>query len=361
MSNAVPQMRTIWIDLDNSPHVPFFAPIMQELEHCGYRIVLTARDCSQTCSLADLFQLHYKRIGHHYGKKKILKAWGTAVRALQLCRVARSEKPDIAVSHGSRSQLLAAAILRIPSLLIFDYEYASPLPGVSPTWVMMPEVIPAESIKFHSRRVLRYPGIKEDVYVPRFKYDPTLRNRLGIDPGASIVTIRPPATEAHYHNPQGETLLDAVIDLLSKRPSTKMVVLPRNERQASALRKTYPDQISRGSILIPEQVMDGLNLIWDSDAVVSGGGTMNREAAALGVPVYSIFRGPMGAVDRYLAENGRLIMLESVENVRTKLVIQPRQRSTNPQVGNQRSLRTVVEQIVSAVESRFQKHERVTA
>jgi predicted glycosyltransferase len=252
-------------------------------------------------------------------------------------------------------------MLEIPSLLILDYEFVSALPGVSPTWVMLPEVVPTESIKFRIDRILRYPGIKEDVYVPGFKPDPTVREKLGIDKDTSIVTIRPPATEAHYHNPQGEVLLDAVIHLLSGQPKTQMVVLPRNERQAVALCKAYPDQINRGAILVPEQVMDGLNLIWESDAVVSGGGTMNREAAAMGVPVYSIFRGPMGAVDRYLADNGRLIMLESVENVRTKLVIQPRQRSTNPQFGSRKSLRCVVEHIVSAAESRFRKQEKATA
>jgi len=353
--------KTIWIDLDNSPHVPFFAPIMQELEGRGYRVFLTARDCSQTCGLADLFHFTYKRVGHHYGKHKILKAWGTIVRALQLRAIARPERPDIAVSHGSRAQLLAATALGIPSLVIFDYEFASPLPGISPTWVMAPEVIPAESIKFHTDRVLRFPGIKEDVYVPGFRRDATVRAKLGIDQDTSIVTVRPPANEAHYHNKESEPLLEAVIDLLGGRPNTKMVMLPRNERQAAALRKSYPDHISQGTILIPDQVIDGLNLIWESDAVVSGGGTMNREAAAMGVPVYSIFRGPTGAVDRYLTGSGRLVMLETVEDVRTKLVVHPRRRFDNAQFGNRSALLRVVDHIVSAVEKGSREVEKTTA
>jgi predicted glycosyltransferase len=353
--------KTIWIDLDNSPHVPFFAPIMRSLEARGYRIFLTARDCSQTCSLADLFQFNYRRIGHHYGKHKLLKAWGTIVRGLQLGAAVGSAKPDLAVSHGSRSQLLAATVLGIPSMLILDYEFASPLPGISPTWVMAPDVIPVESIRFRSERVLRYSGIKEDVYVPGFKRDPLVRTKLGIDPDVSIITIRPPAEEAHYHNSESETLLAAVIDLLSMRPNTKMLMLPRNRKQAAELRKLYSELISNGTIVIPDGVIDGLNLIWESDAVVSGGGTMNREAAAMEVPVYSIFRGPTGAVDRYLVKNERLVMLETVDDVRTKLVVHARRRAANAQFGNRAALLSIVDHIAAAIEGRSQGLEKKTA
>src|SRR5262249_7408218 len=147
---------------------------------------LTARDCSQTCGLADMFRLNYRRIGRHYGRLKVLKAWGTVARAMQLYRVTPRQRPVIAVSHGSRSQLLAAAVLGIPSIVICDYEFASALPGVSPTWVMMPDVIPADSVKFRGQ-VLQYPGIKEDVYVPDFRRDLTLRSVLGLAPETSVV------------------------------------------------------------------------------------------------------------------------------------------------------------------------------
>ena len=81
MKNSQNKKR-IWIDLDNSPHVPFFSPIIGELNKLGYEVLLTARDCSQTCGLADLFHLQYKRIGRHYGKHKIFKVAGTVFRAL---------------------------------------------------------------------------------------------------------------------------------------------------------------------------------------------------------------------------------------------------------------------------------------
>src|SRR5659263_268820 len=115
--------KKIWIDLDNSPHVPFFKPIMKELSKKGFQVVLTARDCSQTCALADRNEFRYERIGRHFGKNKILKVLGLLVRALQLMPFALKEKPDLALSHGSRSQLILSWLLGIPSVLIFDYEF----------------------------------------------------------------------------------------------------------------------------------------------------------------------------------------------------------------------------------------------
>jgi predicted glycosyltransferase len=95
--------RKIWIDLDNSPHVPFFAPIIEELERAGCSVLVTARDCFQVCELADLLHLEYRRVGHHYGKNKVLKLTGLCWRALQLLSSVVRYKPQLALSHGSRS------------------------------------------------------------------------------------------------------------------------------------------------------------------------------------------------------------------------------------------------------------------
>src|SRR5881296_1541650 len=166
----------IWIDLDNSPHVPFFAPIVEELQKRGYLVVLTARDCFQVHELADLFLLNYKLIGRHFGKNKIRKLVGLCFRALQLIQPILKEKPDLAVSHCSRSQLIVSTALGIPSLLIGDYEFATGSVFIHPTWLMCPEVIPkaalAAALQFDPNRIVKYPGIKEDVYVPRFVPDP---------------------------------------------------------------------------------------------------------------------------------------------------------------------------------------------
>lgn len=347
---GVSRPKKIWIDLDNTPHIPFFAPIMEELEQRGYSVFLTARDCFQVCALADLFHFQYLRVGRHYGRRTVMKALGTSFRALQLLPSIWREKPDIAVSHGSRSQLLAATLANLPSLVIFDYEFAKPLPGLNPTWAMVPEIIPDSAVQLTHCELLKYPGIKEDVYVPTFKPDPALKADLGLAEDSVIVTLRPPANEAHYHNPASETLLEAVIDKLSHTAKTKVVLLPRNEKQAAALRTSWPGLFSEGRLMIPDHAVDGLNLIWHSDLVISGGGTMNREAAALGVPVYSIFRGTIGAVDRYLESCGRLLLLENAEDVKNKLLVKRRTRTNNTETRTKRTLENIVERIITLTE-----------
>lgn len=336
--------KKVWIDLDNSPHVPFFAPIIEELEARGYSVLVTARDCFQVCDLAKLLNVRHIPIGRHYGKRKLFKIIGLCVRAAQLGPAVFEHKPDVAISHGSRSQLLASALMRIPSIAIFDYEFAKGLEYLRPGWLMAPEVIGREALGTKGR-IKFYPGIKEDVYVPRFKPDSSLPGVLGINPRDVVITLRPPANEAHYHNPESEVLLDAVFELIRDTPNAKTILLPRNGNQEAAIRKSWPGLFESGKVMVPAQVIDGLNLIWHSDLVISGGGTMNREAAALGVPVYSIFRGKPGAVDRYLAAEGRLVFIDSAGQARTKIVCKPRSRTSNAGSGNLAALETIVDHV----------------
>jgi len=344
--------KRVWIDLDNSPHVPFFAPIIEELERRGYPTYVTARDAYQVVELLDLHRLTCKTVGRHYGKRKVMKAAGGLYRALQLTRVALKEDLTLAVSHGSRSQLIAAAILRIPSLVIFDYEFVTRWTTIIPTWTMMPEVIFSKAASHHNERALKYPGLKENVYLARFSPDPRIRSRLGVANGHLMVTVRPPASEAHYHNPESDKLFQAVIDFLAQKPEVRAVLLPRNERQAGMIRNTWPELVTSGKIIIPDHVVDGLNLLWFSDLAISGGGTMNREAAALGVPVYSIFRGTIGAVDRYLTETGRLVMVEKVEDLASKIRLRRWDRPKSPVTTQTNTLSAIVDNVVSIVESR---------
>lgn len=338
--------KKIWIDLDNSPHVPFFKPIIEELEKRDYVFTITARDCFQVCGLADFLNIRYKRIGRHYGKNKVLKVLGTLLRSLQVLPTVLRERPTIAISHGSRTQQILASFLQIPNIMIGDYEYAHAMPMLHPTWVLFPDVIADSAIPFHNSHIFKYPGIKEDVYVTDFKPDLNIRKKFGLDDDDIVVTIRPPASEAHYHNPESELLFDATIEFLAVQEDVKIIILPRNEKQEEQVRARWPELCTVGKIIIPRNVINGLDLVWSSDLVVSGGGTMNREAAALGVPVYSIFRGTIGAVDRYLAENGRLTLLETVEDVRTK--INPIRRTKSDK--NKDHNRAALMQIVCVIE-----------
>lgn len=319
----------IWIDLENSPHVPFFLPIIREIEARGCTVVLTARDCFQVCELADLAGLNYSKVGRHYGKNPFAKLIGLGARILRLAPVILRERPKISVSHNSRSSIILSGLLGIPSLNIIDYEFADQrITGLFGSrhkkWVLTPAVVPTENFeKCGSLRdhILHYPGIKEDVYVPFFQPEQSWLKSLEVKSEDVVVTIRPPATEAHYHNPESEKLLMAVFDRLEEHREVKAILLPRTPKQEAELRQARPELFESGRIIVPKRALNGLDLIWRSDLVISGGGTMNREAAALGVPVYSLFRGTLGAVDKHLAETDKLILLESEDDVREKLRI----------------------------------------
>jgi uncharacterized protein len=350
-----PPRRKIWIDLDNSPHVPFFIPIKKELELCGYDVVLTARDAYQVSELVDFYGLKCKTIGRHFGKNKFLKVVGVVTRALRLVPFLLKERPNLAVSHGSRAQILASALLGIKSISLGDYEFVQDLVLFRPSWVIVPDIIPDESVGPRNNHILKYQGLKEDVYVPSFKANPSVRHDLGLTDQDIVVSVRPPASEAHYHRPESDELFSVVMEYLKSQPNIKIVLLPRNARQEAEVRQKWPELVSQRRVIIPEHVVDGLNLIWFSDFVVSGGGTMNREAAALGVPVYSIFRGKIGAVDRYLSEQGRLILIESPQDVSSKIKIARRNGIGAFQSNSRPALQNIVEFIVAIVESRNPK------
>lgn len=245
------KQRKIWIDLDNSPHVPFFRPIIYELKKRGFQIIITARDCFQVCGLAELLGLPYKKIGRHYGKNKILKIIGTIFRSFQLLSTALHENPSLSVSHGSRSQLIAAFILRIPTVIIFDYEYTKGLKFLHPKWTIVPDLLSNNTEGILLVNTLTYPGLKEDVYAEDFKPNPEIKKKLKLTEKKIVVTIRPPATEAHYHNPESEKLFVAVVDLIGLINDVRIVILPRNEKkQTRFIKKKWAIWCETGKIMV---------------------------------------------------------------------------------------------------------------
>jgi predicted glycosyltransferase len=332
---------TVWIDLDNTPHVPFFAPMIRELRRLGYRVVLTARDAFQVCEVADRHRLSYVRVGRHYGRNVVKKVVGVLWRSLQLLPFCLRYRPDIAVSHGARAQTLLSNLLGIPTIGLLDYEHVRMPLLLHPRWLITPDAIAHDGLSAASRRIRTYRGIKEDVYVPDFEPDPAFPRELGLREAHVVITVRPPATEAHYHNPEAEVFLNRLMDRIVRTPGARAVLLPRNHRQEEALRNAHARWFLDGAAIVPGHAVDGLNLLWFSDLVVSGGGTMNREAAALGVPVYSIFRGPLGAVDRMLEQEGRLVILRSVEDV-DKIVLARRDKTGAPIDRPRAALRDIV-------------------
>lgn len=337
----------IWIDLDNTPHVPFFKPIIRELEKRGHSVVLTARDAFQVCELAAKMGLNPRKVGHHYGKNRFLKVWGLGWRSLQLLPTVLKHRPQLALSHGSRSQILLSNLLRIPTVMVMDYEFAETPWLLQPRWEIVPRALLTADLQCkHPERVKTYDGIKEDVYAPDFKPDPALARQLDLSPEKIIVTVRPPANEAHYHNPESETFFVEFMQRLVALPDTKAVLLPRNKNQEAQIRKDFPQWFNDSKVLVPKEAVDGLNLLWHSDLVVSGGGTMNREAVALGVPVYSIFRGKIGALDKQLHQEGRMVLIEKLDDVHKKILLQRRDRSQEQMLGRPRlALSGIIEHV----------------
>lgn len=346
--------RKIWIDLENTPHIPFFKPIVRELEKRGFDVVLTARDAFQTCEMATQAGLPYTKIGRHYGASLLLKVVGLTLRSVQLVPFVLKQKPVLALNHGARAQLAVSNSLRIPTVTIMDYEHSTAPPLARPLWEIVPDAISDEGMHCKNKdRVLKYSGIKEDVYAAEFRPNSAIVNELGLKPGNVIVVVRPPATEAHYHNSESEELFVEVMTRIISTPNIQAVLLPRNKRQEGEIRSARPEWFDASKVIIPDHVVDGMNLIWHSDLVVSGGGTMNREAAALGVPVYSIFRGKIGAVDQRLATQGRLTLLESKEDVRNKVAFQVRSREVQPKWNSGKALEEIIRHIETIIRHHY--------
>ncbi|MHC1766898.1 MAG: DUF354 domain-containing protein [Verrucomicrobiia bacterium] len=359
-----PGAKKIWIDLDNTPHVPFFLPIAAELRSRGYPVVTTARDAFQVCDLADFHGMEYRKIGRHYGKNKIAKVLGQFVRALQLTPFTLKEKPALGLSHGSRAQLIACNVLRIPSILVADYEHAVTPPLMRPKWELAPEAIPDNVLHCRNGCCRKYSGIKEDVYAWTLVPDHSVLEELGLKDSEVIALVRPPATEAHYHNPESEVLFERAMERLCHLANVRVILLPRNRRQELWMREKWPHWFVGDRIVIPARALDGLNLIWHADLVISGGGTMNRESAALGVPVYSVFRGPIGAVDKHLQADGRLVLLTSVAEVDQKIAIEKRERRNTALNGKPgQALRDIVDHVeaILAIEDQSSLSKKVNS
>lgn len=307
----------IWIDLANSPHVPFFRSLADEFTQRNHNLILTARDFAETVPLAIAAGFTPQTIGGHGGGKLSGKAGNLVQRAMSLARWARGRSIDLALSHNSYSQILAARALSLKTVTLMDYEHqpANHLAFRMATRVIVPRSFPETDLErfgASSEKVRRYDGIKEDVYLAHFQSDPEFTKQLeelGVNANDVLVTVRPPASEALYHRFENE-LFEQLFAQLLTTPQVKVVVLPRNDVQ----RKLFSERAG-ANFIIPANPLDGANLIAHSDLVVSAGGTMNREAAALGIPAASIFAGEWAALDQQLVSEGRLQRISTAADV----------------------------------------------
>jgi predicted glycosyltransferase len=336
----------IWFDADNGPHVLIMEPLVRRLLEDGHEVRFTARDRNSTCELLDLYGFGYRTVGKEYGKGRPRKVAGTIVRAMGLARVMRSWHPHVCFGHGSRALPIAARLLRVPSVTMYDYEWVDP---VLFNWgcrrILLPSVIDDKRCRqagIDVHKVSRFPGLKEHLYLGERSLDQTVADDLGLRSDSLRVLLRPPATKAHYHVSKAEELLQEVLNLLRGVQNLQMVFLRRSDDQLGHLEGFDP-----GKVIIPQRVYHGPSLVATMDVMFSGGGTMTREAAVLGVPSYSFFRGRLGRVDESLEHEHRLVMLRSGDDVRAKVSLE--KRRTPVTLPDSRAIRDhVVDQILAA-------------
>ena len=306
----------VWIDISNSPQVAFFRPLIALLRERGHDVRVTTRDYAQTIELLELHGIAHEVVGPgHGGAGAAGKGRAMAGRLRALRGFAGGQRFDLALSHASHELPLVARSLGIPSSYAFDYEFARVQHGLgcrAARRVVVPDAIPQDRLDrlgATARKVRRYPGLKEEYSLHGFTTHPSVIDDLGLDRGRVLVVIRTPPEVSLYHR-HGNPLFADVLEKLGRDESVHAVVLPRTPEQRDAIRAR-----SLPSLVVPEHAIDAQSLVALADLVVSAGGTMNREAVALGVPVYTTFAGRLGAVDEMLMEEGRLRVLRSADSL----------------------------------------------
>jgi len=311
----------VWVDLTNSPHVLVLRPIVAALRAQGHEVQITARDFAQTLGLLERFGIEHTEVGHHRGGRLAAKGVGLVSRSAALARWARGRRFDLALGHGSNDVTVAARLLRIPCSTMFDYEWATVQHTVNcrlAQTVVVPAAIPPERLSRYGAdgKIASYEGLKEEYYLADFEPDPAVLGELGLDPAKPIAVVRTPPAVSLYHRFEND-VLGAVLERLR---GSQTVVLPRTPQQRA--------ELGGAGFIVPERAIDAQSLIAYADLVVSAGGTMNREAVALGTPVWTTFQGRLGAVDEALIADGRLRSLVRAQDV----ILEKRGASTQARI-----------------------------
>jgi predicted glycosyltransferase len=295
-------------------HPLVLKPLIARLESTGHEVLVTARAFGQTEGILERLGIEYETFGRHGGASAAGKATALARRSARLWRWASRRRPDLGLAHGSVDLALVCATLRVPSVQMQDYEFAGLQRQIGfrlAQRVLMPEAIPVRRlhrIGARSRKLFRYPGLKEDYYLFDFEPNPSVLEQLSLDGERILAVVRPPDETAEYRS--RNRLYEGVLDRLEQDARITTVVLPRSDEQRRALRGRVG-----ASFVVPERVLDAQSLIAYADLVISGGGTMIREAVALGTPAYTIFSGRLGGVDESLIAAGRLRSISDPEEI----------------------------------------------
>jgi uncharacterized protein len=287
-------------------HVLVLRPIIERMRAEGHEVEVTSRDYAQTQALLDLHGMSHTPIGRHGGASRLQKGFRLGARTAGMLKFGRGRSFELALAHGSNDLAIAARLLGIPEANMHDYEYAVTQHRIGcrlAKRVLFPDSVPAERLRrfgVTAEKLFAYPGLKEEYYLFDFEPDPEALTRLGVDTSRVVVVVRPPPDVSLYHR-KSNPLFPKVLDRLGRDEGVHAVVLPRTRAQ-----REFIGGLDLPSLIVPEQAVEAQSLVALADLVVSAGGTMNREAAALGTPVYTTYGGRLGGVDEALIRSGRL-------------------------------------------------------
>jgi uncharacterized protein len=308
----------VWIDIENPPQVQYLLPFKGAFEAAGAEVSVTARDYGITFALLEERGVDFARVGTQHGSGNARKVAGALGRARELrSRFRRRPRPGALLSAG-RGAVLAAWSLRIPSFVFGDYEYThARMYRLTGSYVAYPDVIDrAVQLErgFPERALMPYRGLKEDITFAGLDLDAVPAHHFPAldDSDLARVLFRPAAEESHYYSEASGSLTLAALEHLAGRDDAVTIYSPRYPRQVEYLSRFA---WAREPVVL-EQAVPFVSLLKAVDAVISGGGTMLREAAYLGVPAYTIFRGTPGAVDRHLESLGRLRVIAGPDDLR---------------------------------------------
>ncbi|HEX9907338.1 MAG TPA: DUF354 domain-containing protein [Thermoplasmata archaeon] len=294
--------RTIWLDLQNPSDVLFFKPVVSELQE--FKFHTTIRDRAETVSLSRQYGIEGAVIGSHH-TDRLRKYVGAMTRFAKL--TIASKDFDVGFSFEGGLAVAVAKTKRRPSVLFCDNDlklfhkkiYLQDMEN----WTKLRAekiVIPSacfESFSAHTDagRLLTFDGYKEDIYIADFKPDTSFMKNL---PFNRFVVVRPEALDSGYVSAK-KSLVPALLQMLRKE-NLNVIYLPR---EAYDFRPHHDP-----GIFVPPSALNGLDLCYSSDAVITGSGTLAREGACMGKTAVSFFPGErLLSVDKQLADEGRML------------------------------------------------------
>jgi hypothetical protein len=290
----------IWIDIVNAPHAHFFKGIIRELEKRGYELLITTREFDGLTDILDMLGISYYVVGKHGGSTLEGKLLASVERQHKLAKLIIEEKPDLALYKNSPEAPRVAFGLAIPTIGFADNDTATAVNKLMLPYtkrLVYPKAIDAyDLIKCGADANSLHPinGFPELAHLYGFKPDKQPLRELGLEPYSYIV-MRTEPIKANYFNGDAEkSILEGVIPLL---PEIPIVLFPRTEEQGKRFEKFK-------NVIIPGHIMDSLSLLYYAKLMIGAGGTMNREAIALGTPTISTYPGKLLAITKWLIKLG---------------------------------------------------------